>query len=721
MPLLVFSSLRDSLNIRLIGAWPYDFPRQVYPISHSIVYLAVGHGIWIYNTTNPQNPIKIGEIPFIEGRLISEIERKDNLLYVAHLDEGFSILDITNPIQPQRIGYVELSNTQDIYIQENNAYIIATDTFFIYNVSNPRNPIRISATPIYGGYIRSRQRIFVLQNYAYLGITGIGLLIYDISNPSQPREIGRRSMSMEEIISNIWIKDTFAYISIKKGWDSSRLKIFSVSNPRNIYQIGEWRRISEDVGGLYIRDSFAYFGYTGRARLSFGLDIINIANPRSPSLISNCSIFPTDIIILDSLIYVSSYPGLGIINIKNPHQPVILCHYLYTPGWILGMETFNNFAFLSCFNGISVIDFSNLSNPRETTHLCLWASWCYDIAIKDTFLYTSSLKDSLLIINIANPYSISLINSIHYSYARALFIKDTFLYMAHSCLNEWTIGFSVWKITNPASPILLGYVENEDADAYGVFVKDSFAYVGDGPWDAGENYGGFRIFNIANPYSPYQVYHFVPNFIAGGATNEIFIKDTIAFVCDDAALFIFNVSNPNNPRLLTYYEEYGPSDILVIGNLAYLADGYFGIRVLDISDVYNIQQLGYYKIPGFVHTLRVMGRYILACLDHGGFYVFEYYGIDIEENQTSKKRLKLENFKIEKRKLSLNFSLPKEEDIQLEIINNLGKIERIIKLGKMKKGEYSINLNLSDLSAGMYFIRLKKEKEVILKKLILLK
>lgn len=147
LPLLIFPSLRDSLNIRLVGAWPYDKARDVYPISHDIVYLGVGHGIWIYNTTNPQNPVKIGEIPFIEGYCISEIVRKDNFLYIVHKWEGFSILDITNPLQPQRISYVELMMIQDIYIEGNYAYILG-DTFFIYDISNPINPVRISATPL---------------------------------------------------------------------------------------------------------------------------------------------------------------------------------------------------------------------------------------------------------------------------------------------------------------------------------------------------------------------------------------------------------------------------------------------------------------------------------------------------------------------------------------------------------------------------------------------
>ncbi|MEO0122209.1 MAG: T9SS type A sorting domain-containing protein, partial [candidate division WOR-3 bacterium] len=177
--------------------------------------------------------------------------------------------------------------------------------------------------------------------------------------------------------------------------------------------------------------------------------------------------------------------------------------------------------------------------------------------------------------------------------------------------------------------------------------------------------------------------------------------------------------NPNNPTLLTYYQEYKPSDILVTeNNIAYLADGYFGIRVLDVSDIYHIQQLGYYKISGYVSTLRVRGNYILAALDHGGFYVFEYYGVPIKEDTINIKSLKSDNFKVDikRKKLFLAIRLSKEENLQLDIINNLGRIITTTELGKMKEGMNYIYLELPHIPSGIYFIRLKKENEIIFRK-----
>jgi hypothetical protein len=690
-------SPRESLNIRIVGAWTADIARAVCPISHNIVYLGVGHGIWIYNTSNPREVIKIGEISFVEGSCIREMVKKDNLLLISHSYEGFSILDISEVSQPRRLSFVSINGINDIAVEGDYLYITDGDTFFIYNISNPQMPLRISATPFYPTTYR-KQNIFINENRAYLSLSWVGLLIYDISNPSRPILLGRWDVSYLEEIDGIWVKDTLCFLAM----DDS-LKILSVANPRNIYPIGIYRLPSEyGFQDVWVKDSFCYLPNIEE------LHIIKISNPRFPSFVSRCQIGGIEkVVILDSLVYGQCWHSLKIVNIKNPYQPQLIGSSDFVCGWILRGEVINNFAILTCTEGIWVIDFSDSSRPREFSKLPLFGSWLYDLAIKDSFLYTSHINCSLLVINIANLSSMRKIYSTPICWARALFIKDSFLYMAHAQMNEWTTGLSIWNISNPNYPVLLGSVENEDADAYGLFVKDDYAYVGDGSWDRGEDYGGFRIYNIGNPRFPYQVYHFIPNFISSGATNEIFIRGNTAFVCDDAGLFIFDVSIPTNPRLITYYTNFRGYDIFIEGNLAYLASGYFGIRVLDISDILNIRQVAYYRIMGYVEKVIVRGKYIFAFLDYGGFYIFEYYNPNIKEKANYKLKSDLE---LKGKKLSVNLE---GESSKLAVIDILGRVKKRLIINK------HIDLDLSSFPSGIYFIHFQKGKERLFKKIIL--
>ena len=70
--------------------------------------------------------------------------------------------------------------------------------------------------------------------------------------------------------------------------------------------------------------------------------------------------------------------------------------------------------------------------------------------------------------------------------------------------------------------------------------------------------------------------------------------------------------------------------------------------------------------------------------------------------------------------LLIYFELLKDNSISLELINELGEtVKQILNGEDCKKGLHNYQINMpSTLSAGSYFIRLKDDRNVYVKKLI---
>lgn len=73
--------------------------------------------------------------------------------------------------------------------------------------------------------------------------------------------------------------------------------------------------------------------------------------------------------------------------------------------------------------------------------------------------------------------------------------------------------------------------------------------------------------------------------------------DTLLYVANRYGLFIYSYDENNMevpPVELVRYKTRGETEsLLIVDSLCYLADGYAGLRILDISDIYNIQEIGY--------------------------------------------------------------------------------------------------------------------------------
>lgn len=256
LPGILFAQY-DSLNVKFIGSWPFGACFSVsFDPSRNLVFLGSGAGVYIYNASNPSNPVKVSEKIHTRGlvksvfydlsmqRLYTASGRgslppgcleiwdihapsspsklgnywtpgsgnavyvSSSYVYIADGNSGLRIIDVSEPSNPFEVAFINtLGNTYDVFISGTYAYVANLDGVHIIDVSDPYNPQFVANCPTrYAAW-----DIDLSYPYAYIADGDSGLCVIDVSNPSNPQIVG--FYGTPAYAWGIFADDTFAYVA----------------------------------------------------------------------------------------------------------------------------------------------------------------------------------------------------------------------------------------------------------------------------------------------------------------------------------------------------------------------------------------------------------------------------------------------------------------------------------------------------------------------------
>ena len=88
------------------------------------------------------------------------------------------------------------------------------------------------------------------------------------------------------------------------------------------------------------------------------------------------------------------------------------------------------------------------------------------------------------------------------------------------------------------------------------------------------------------------------------------IGDTVFAGSEDGGLLSFDIAEPSDPRLISHFDPIGDvGDIVVDGDLGYLADGASGLRIVDLSGQWPPPTVGLVDTPANAFRLTVANGY----------------------------------------------------------------------------------------------------------------
>ena len=227
-------------------------------------------------------------------------------------------------------------------------------------------------------------------SYAYVADHYHGLRIIDISDPSNPGEIGAIDPQDTDRAWDVVVNGSYAYVA----YGLSGLWIFNISNPTNPTLAGFF-----DTGGF--ATGVAVSGlYAFVADGLSGLRIINISDPSNPS---ETGFFDTGNLAAGVTIYgpyayvADGSAGLRIIDISDPSNPGEK-GFFDIMGGAKNVAVEGIYAYVAYGEaGLRIINISDPTNPIEVGYYDT-ADFANDVALDSNYVYVADDDDGLYII-----------------------------------------------------------------------------------------------------------------------------------------------------------------------------------------------------------------------------------------------------------------------------------------------------------------------------------
>jgi len=353
--ILYVMDISEISNPTKIGSYWYCIG-QAYPYGlfakGDQVYISTTGGLLVFDVSTPSSPRLDGLYQTLNGK---DIEVAGNYAYVAGDAGGITIFDVSSPTSPVRIaGFNPGGYVKNLYL--NGKYLFAADEtkgLVILDVSDPRTPSLVTVYDTFNGI----SDVFVRGGYAFLATITKGFSILDISDPSTPQAVGSLSaVSTREV----FVQGNYAYLVYSDYDDFGWMTILNISDLGNPVTTSTFY-ISPPYD-IYVSGNYAYVSNSG------GLQILDVSNPASPSLVGSCNTPGSagDIHLNGNTIYIANgSTGLQAVDISIPSNPYLAGSY-DTSGYASAVFAGNDYVYLADGNSGKFYIFS-VSTASTTT------------------------------------------------------------------------------------------------------------------------------------------------------------------------------------------------------------------------------------------------------------------------------------------------------------------------------------------------------------------
>ncbi len=405
-------------------------------------------------------------------------------LFVADGHNGFRILDVSNPLQPSLLSMVDPGFAGDVEIIGSRAYVAASDRLIIYDLSNPSEPVEIGVNELHRGV----GRVCVRDGLGYLaGGAGDGMRIVDVSDPMPSAFISNLGGSGDLWrVSAMSIEGTIAFFASSTG----EMRAVDLGDPKSPDVLSKWR--TRIVTGDSVRDHVLRDGVLYMATSQVGLSIVDVSDPTIPTILGHCDIGTNfyGVEIAGSTVFLCNIDtGLWAIDVSSPHEPIVVDRY-----------------------------------AENTT---IFAATAYG----DYLLVPEFDSSKLSVLDISHPDDLRRIGEVSLpSVAGKVVVYDGYAYMPAG-IDQ---GIHIIQITDPKNPIFVGTIADGDR-VHELVVRGNRMY-------AADSYEGLRVFNLTDPVRPRQIGVYGGNW----SVEYVGLIHEYAILSDGDGIEIINISENCN-------------------------------------------------------------------------------------------------------------------------------------------------------------------------------
>jgi hypothetical protein len=342
------------------------------------------------------------------------------------------------------------------------------------------------------------------------------------------------------------------------------------------------------------------------------------------------------------------------------------------------------------------------------------------LGAQDNFLYVPVSYYGFCVLDISNPLDPEIIGFSPSSLPfYDLAIQDNYAYVA--CYDS---GMGVYDISSPQNPIPVGSV-GLDGWSTDVAVSGNYVYaVFNDNW----NEWGFDVVDISIPGSPVIVGAYISDHYA----YAIDLSGDYAYITTQSPIQVINISNPVSPDLV--YSGYNYDHVYYLeffGDYLFASETYFGLNILERISPTSLQLIGYYETPGWAGCADFDGQYIYF-LDRYHFDILQCPNI-VSAPPSSSNPLPT-TFELYPPSpnpfnpaTTITFGLPVASWVKVEVFDIAGRLVGLSgsgttpTTGYFPAGVHEMTFDGSDLTSGIYLLRLRAGDFNAVEKMVLIK
>ena len=534
---------------------------------------------------------------------ISDLFVVDDLAFIACEQGGLHILNITDIINPFFIGsYEEEFFVLGIFVVDSLAYLACGSKLVILDCSDPSNIIKLGSLQTDG----VAYDLVISGSYAYIADNVKGLLIIDVSIPSNPTLIKTYHVT-EKDAQNIFVNGNYAFVC----YENAGLDIVDISSPSSPSFVASFNP-SNNFYDVIVKDSIGYI-----AAYDTGIYIVNFTDLSSPELLftyvdSNLIVDqPTSISLVDDILFITNCIFFQLLNVSNPFAPLEISEYETDE---LGEKVFiqNGFAFLLLNEfGLEIINVTDSLSPISVSSVH-FGGRTNDVFVVDDYAFIANQWAGVSILDVSdprNPTEISSINDGAINIVHCIYVQNDLIYIGNG------IGLVIIDITDIYNPLIISSIDNPGISD-NIVVIDSFAYIA-------SRGVGLEIYNISNPLDPRLIsIYSVVDFCLG-----LDIVDNTAYLTSfHNGIHIIDITNKSDPQLIKKFntEDELQYDIQVFNGYALVANSELGMQIFDIRDLSGITKLCTRSI-GQATNVFIQGDWVYAISYDQGFFAYNWF------------------------------------------------------------------------------------------------
>ncbi len=496
------------LTLPFWGRLNLKLPAFSIAVYGNYVYLTNSSGsLEVVDASDPANPVSLKSVPV--GQLASSIAISDGFAYVAGGTEGLVVFDLNDPTNPVKVNSFKTAWADGVAVDEKTVYLADNVAgLMVFERSVPSNPqmAAVVTERLLGQGLPAQRQMLAQDGMVLIADKNQGLLIVNASNPGSAYLEGVYNAPVHGFPMDVTCNSDRAFALL----DLLGLSIVDISNPTQPHELGT--DYSTVQAGLRTPRQAAVVGnLVYMADVNHGLRIYDVSNPNQPNEIGSFN--PEDngkiesVVVGGNHVYVTmnyhdprpdQQRGFRVLDVTNPSAPYEVGR-LALPYNAYRIELQGNLVFYpdtlemkerGSPTELRVIDVSSSTQPVQVGRYDTTSTAPVDLsqglagipmgaglsslAVQGNVLYLGDPYSGLHIIDISNPnLPQRLANWTEYPMFMDLAVSGNWLFIA---------GYGAvlaLDVSDPANPRMVEMYQNPGL-AMGIDVQGELVCVADG-------------------------------------------------------------------------------------------------------------------------------------------------------------------------------------------------------------------------------------------------